>query len=141
MSLFFTYLTNNSNLQKAEFDYFKATIVVPHFHRNCILQQLVKDHKFISSNRGSCQKGGGGYLLHIFARETNNTSWASIVKSWSTWDQMIQRDMRITYWINYTYFETVIVANARGMVYKDLRRWSLLRNNARVTAREDWLRL
>jgi len=59
VSLFFTCLTNNSNLQKSEFDDFKATIVdMSHFHRNCILQQLIKDHKFISSSRGSCEKGG-----------------------------------------------------------------------------------
>ena len=45
MSLFFTSLTNNSNLQKSAFDYFKATNVdMSHFRRNCILQQLFKDH-------------------------------------------------------------------------------------------------
>ena len=58
MLLFFTCLTNNSNLQKSEFDYFKTTNVgMSDSHRNCILQQAMRDHKFISSSRGSCGKG------------------------------------------------------------------------------------
>ena len=68
MSLFFTSLTNNSNLQKSAFEYFKATNVdMSHFRRNCILQQLIKDHKFISSNRGSCEEGGE--IFYTFSQE------------------------------------------------------------------------
>ena len=51
MSFFFTSLTNNSNLQKSEFDYFKATNVdMSHFGRNCITTayQRPQVHQFQS---------------------------------------------------------------------------------------------
>ena len=79
MSLFFTSLTNNSNLQKSAFDYFKATNVdMSHFRRNCILQQLFKDHNSSVPIEAPARRGGN--LLHIFARETNDPSRASIGK-------------------------------------------------------------
>lgn len=71
MCHFFTCLTNNSNLPKSEFDYLKATNVdMSHFHRNCILQQLIREHKFISSNRGSCEEGVDIFYTFLQGKQT-----------------------------------------------------------------------
>ena len=75
MLLFFTCLTNNSNLQKSEFDYFKTTNVgMSHSHRNCILQQDMHERPQVYQFQSKLLWKGARYLFHIFARETNDPS-------------------------------------------------------------------